>query len=67
MSSFEKKITIELDTTLITPENSEYKNSKSKYLFSLAEGHTGYSVLKEFIKISKYKFKKGLENEFKDF
>ena len=67
MSFFEKKITIDLDETLITPDYGEYKNSKPKNLFPFAEENSGYSVLKEFAKISKYKFKKGLENEFKDF
>ena len=64
MISLEIKIIIDLDETLITIDNVYSKNPKPKKILTIAEEKTGYSVSKEFIKIAKHKFKKGLENGF---
>ncbi len=64
MISLETKIIIDLDETLITIDNGYSKNPKPKEILTIAEEKTGYYVSKEFIKIAKHKFKKGLENGF---
>ena len=64
MISIETKIISDLDVILTIIDNGYSKNPKLKNLLTLAEEKTGYSVSRKFIKISKYKFKKGLENGF---
>ena len=69
MSTLEIKKIVTLYLTLITNDNGNYKNakSKSKYLLPLAVEKTRYSAINGFRNINIKMFKKYLRNYFKDF
>lgn len=67
MITLEIKKIVTLYLTLITNDNGNYKNAKSKYLLPIAKEKTRYSAINGFRNINIKMFKKYLRNYFKDF